>query len=101
MTDSQEPTALLEIVIRIRLSVMVTLILTASFLQIHTDLLKFSSAARLLFSWLFYSNIFFKKEQGFFPSFWNLKDLSQQQVQQRVTSRTDDLRRNIKNDQDQ
>ena len=46
MTDSQEPTALLEIVIRIRLSVMVTLILTASFLQIHTDLLNFGSAAR-------------------------------------------------------
>ena len=35
-----------EIVIRIRLSVIVIFILTASLLQIHTDLSKFGSAAR-------------------------------------------------------
>ncbi len=42
MSDSLELTALLEIVIRIRFSVIVILNLTASFLQIHTDPLNFS-----------------------------------------------------------
>ena len=48
MSDSLELTALLEIVIRIRFSVIVILNLTASFLQIHTDPLNFSAAARLI-----------------------------------------------------
>ena len=48
MPDSLELTALLEIVIRIRFSVIVILNLTASFLQIHTDPLNFSAAARLI-----------------------------------------------------
>ena len=48
MSDSLELTALLEVVIRIRFSVIVILNLTASFLQIHTDPLNFSAAARLI-----------------------------------------------------
>lgn len=48
MSDSLELTALLEIVIRIRFSVIVILNLTASFLQIHTDPLNFGAAARLI-----------------------------------------------------
>lgn len=48
MPDSLELTALLEIVIRIRFSVIVILNLTASFLRIHTDPLNFSAAARLI-----------------------------------------------------
>ena len=48
MPDSLELTALLEIVIRIRFSVIVILNLTTSFLQIHTNPLHFSAAARLI-----------------------------------------------------
>lgn len=44
--DSPEPTAMLEIIILQRFSVIVIFILTASLLQIHTDLLNFGSAAR-------------------------------------------------------
>ena len=60
---------MLEIVIRIHLSVIVTLILTASFLQIHLDLLKFSSAARLLFSWHLYYITYQSQEQVFLSFF--------------------------------
>ena len=60
---------MLEIVIFKRFSVIVILILTASLLQIHTDLLNFGSAARPYSPDWFYSIIILIKEQAFFSIF--------------------------------
>ena len=59
---------MLEIVILQRFSVIVIFILTASLLQIHTDLLNFGSAARHYSLDYFYSIIISPQEQAFFSS---------------------------------
>ena len=74
---------MLEIVILQRFSVIVIFILTASLLQIHTDLLNFGSAARHYSLDYFYYIIFSADEQVFllflvyfFPSITNLSILN-------------------------
>lgn len=59
---------MLEIVILQRFSVIVIFILTASLLQIHTDLLNFGSAARPYSLDFLYSITGPTKERGFFSS---------------------------------
>ena len=79
--DSPEPTAMLEIIILQRFSVIVIFILTASLLQIHTDLLNFGSAARHYSLDYLYSitgptkeRMFFSSIQKVFPIFSNFID---------------------------
>lgn len=60
---------MLEIVILQRFSVIVIFILTASLLQIHTDLLNFGSAARHYSLDYFYSIIISLQEQAFFYAY--------------------------------
>lgn len=72
---------MLEIVILQRFSIIVIFILTASLLQIHTDLLNFGSAARHYSLDYLYSitgptkvRVFFSSLQKIFPIFLNFID---------------------------